>query len=173
MPSSPQILAIAAMDQARVIGFRNALPWRIPEDMQRFKELTVGQAVLMGRKTFDSLPAKFKPLPDRLNIVASRSATSVPGHPEVQVWHAACAELQKFKAGALDLGVAQLWVIGGSEIYGQTMPLWDELYLTLVHSKHQGDAFFPEFETQFRLDSEERHEGFSFQHYVHSSPARP
>ena len=160
---SKKVYAIVAMDQARVIGKDNAIPWRLPEDMRRFKELTSGHAVLMGRKTFESLPAKFKPLPNRTNLVVSSNPKFAMQYPEVKVWSSPERCLAAFRVGEIKADV--LWVIGGAQIYAATINDWDEVYLTLVEGQHQGDAFFPSFESGFNLVEEERLVGMTFFHY--------
>ena len=131
-----EIVIIAAVAKNRVIGKDNQLLWRIPEDMARFKALTAGHTVIMGRKTWESLPARFRPLPGRRNIVISRQADyAVPG-----------AELAGSLAGALTLASSAtcVFVIGGEQIYTQAMALADRLEITEVDRQPDGDAWFPE-----------------------------
>ncbi len=160
-----KVCAIAAMDLGRVIGQGNALPWKIPEDMKRFAQLTTGHTVLMGRKTYESIPEKFRPLPGRHNVVLSRQ----PGRSDlesVEYSQDAAGYIRAFLADET-LGRGEiLWVIGGGQIYRETIAFWDELFLTLVRSTHSGDAFFPEFESRMRLEGEEDRGEFSFQHFV-------
>jgi dihydrofolate reductase len=132
----PEIVIIAAVAKNRVIGKDNQLLWNIPEDMAHFRALTQGHTVLMGRKTWESLPPRFRPLPGRRNIVISRQTDySAPG-----------AEL----AHSLEAGIAlastdeRVFVIGGAEIYEQAMALADRLEITEVDSNPEGDAWFPE-----------------------------
>lgn len=150
-----KIFAIAAMDEGRVIGADNGIPWRLPEDIKRFAALTTGHAVLMGRKTYESLPPKFRPLPKRLNIVVSRSGF-IPAEQGVIVCASVNEVSTKIESGEIRLPSDILWVIGGAQIYGETLSILDELYLTVLHSKHAGDAFFPPFEEDFQLISDER-----------------
>jgi dihydrofolate reductase len=139
-----RISLIAALSRNRVIGLENRLPWRLPEDLKRFKELTMGHPVLMGRKTAESIG---KPLPGRLNLVVSRTGLS----------------LKEAIDRARESGTDELFVIGGEQIYRQTLPLADRLYLTLVDSEVEGDAFFPEWDAgAFRETAREKREGFSF-----------
>jgi len=159
------VIAIAAMDEGRVIGARNQIPWHIEEDMRRFAELTRGHSVLMGRRTYESLPARYRPLPDRKNIVASRSAGRGAFPAEVELCADAAGCVKSFKAGQLALPTGQLWVIGGARIYQVTQPWWDEVQLTLVHGSREGDAFFPLFEQDFTLLSDEDRSGYRFLHY--------
>ena len=130
--------AIAAMAENRVIGAAGRIPWHIPEDLQWLKECTLGQAVAMGRKTFESVG---RPLPGRLNVVISRTLKEVPG----------CVVLPSLEAlAAHDCG-RQVWILGGAEIYAAALDRVAELYLTVVKGHYAGDAFFPPFEDRFRL----------------------
>lgn len=161
--SAPLICAIVAMDERRVIGVRGDLPWRIPADMKRFVELTSGHTVIMGRKTYDSLPPKFRPLPNRRNLVATRTG-EISG--AVEIVRDIKALMAAVKQGRYQLQGETLWVIGGEQIYRETMEFWDEVYLTRVLGEHEGDAFFPEFEADYQLTDDEPQDGFSFQRYV-------
>ena len=131
-----EIVIIAAVAKNRVIGKDNTLIWNIPEDMAHFKALTSGQTVIMGRKTWESLPPRFRPLPGRRNIVISRQADyEAPG-----------AEL----AGSLELALQlaapaeTAFIIGGEQIYRQAMAIADRLEITEVELEPEGDAWFPE-----------------------------
>lgn len=131
--SKPQISLIAAVARNRAIGLDNKLLWRLPEDLKRFKALTLGYPILMGRKTFESLG---RPLPGRRNVVVSRNRECRFEGAEVfaslEAALAACA------------GAEKIFVIGGAEIYQQTLALADVLDLTEVDDAPVGDAFFPE-----------------------------
>lgn len=133
-PARPRIALIAAMDRHRVIGRNNELPWRLPNDLQRFKALTTGYTILMGRKTWESIG---RPLPRRRNLVLSRQQLTLPeGVQQVRTPE---------EALAATAGEPLLFVIGGGEVYQQFLPLADELFLTEVHTDVPGgDAFFPE-----------------------------
>ena len=159
------ISAIAAMDKRRVIGHQGRLPWHVPEDLKRFSNLTKGHAVLMGRKTFESLPEKFKPLPGRKNIVISSTIKSLPKMPEVAFYDTLAVFFGKLKSGELKLPSDKLWIIGGEQIYRSTIQLWQEVELTLVAGEHLGDAYFPQFEDKFDLASREDYTGFAFLKY--------
>ena len=128
-----ELTIIAAASTNNVIGFDNKLIWNIPKDLKRFKELTQGHSVIMGRKTFESLPC---PLPNRRNIVVTRNKDYSPEGIEVfsSIEDAidACRE---------DL---QPFIIGGGEIYSQTINFVDKIELTRVYKDYQGDAFFPD-----------------------------
>lgn len=128
---------IAAVARNRAIGMDNGLLWHLPEDMRHFRETTRGGTVIMGRKTWESLPAAFRPLPGRHNIVVSRNAA----------YRAEGATLAASLADALHAagaGEAEIFVIGGAELYRQALPLAGRLYLTEVDDAPVGDAFFPE-----------------------------
>ena len=134
-----KIKMILAMDENNTIGNDGDLPWKLKSDMKRFRELTTGDgfnAVVMGRKTWNSIPEKYRPLPDRLNIVMSRdSKLSLKG-----------AEVALYDGRAIEIGYSEgcedLWVIGGSEIYRLFLPKCDEIHLTRVHEKIEGDTIF-------------------------------
>lgn len=153
------ISAIVAMSDNRCIGHEGGLPWHIPEDLKRFKELTMGHAVLMGRNTYLSLPEKFRPLPGRLNIVASKSVEVPEGVERVPSAEEYC---QKFMDGLVDTPTDTLWVIGGGAVYRATMKFFDEIYLTRIHKDVEGDTFFPEFEERYQETSSEKGKDFSF-----------
>ena len=125
------------MTKDRVIGRNNSLPWNIPEDMQNFKQLTTGNTVIMGRKTFESIPENFRPLPNRHNIIISRNMDAQEG---IDV----CKNVPKALEKAKSYG-KEIFVIGGSSIYEQTLPLADKMYLSLVKKDYEGDTYFPNF----------------------------
>jgi len=135
---SVQLAIVAALASNRVIGKNGALPWHLPEDLKHFRELTSGHAVIMGRKTFESILAFLgKPLPNRRNIVITRSAQyASPG-----------CEVVNSLADAISIaGPQQAFVIGGAEIYAQALPLAEILHLTEIDKSCDGDAWFPEFD---------------------------
>lgn len=127
------------MTRDRVIGHQNSLPWRLPADMRRFRELTTGHPVLMGRKTFESLG---RPLPHRTNIVLT-SDRSYEGQGCVTA-HSLDQALT-IAAHYLTQEHAEIFVIGGENLYRQTLARADRLYLTQIEAQIQGDAWFPEF----------------------------
>jgi dihydrofolate reductase len=132
------ICLIAAISENNVLGMAGKLPWHLPADFAWFKSQTLGKPMIMGRKTFDSFGGK--PLPKRLHIVISR--TPQPNTDQV-IWvlsvEDAITEAKKHTAG-------EIMVIGGGEIYAQSLPLADRLYLTEIAARYEGDAFFPVFE---------------------------
>ncbi|MBE2220872.1 MAG: dihydrofolate reductase [Anaerolineae bacterium] len=129
------ISMIAAMDKNKVIGQNGRLPWRLPADMQRFVTLTMGKPVIMGRKTYESIPARFRPLSGRTNIIiTSKADYDAPGCLVVTSPEAALAA-----AGA----AAEVMIIGGSSIYQAFLFQAHRLYLTLIDAEFEGDAIFP------------------------------
>ena len=159
--------AIAAMSLNRVIGNGSKIPWHLPEDFKWFKQVTMGQVLVMGRKTFESIG---RPLPGRETIVLTRGAWS---HPDVTVVHdlnelmewstrsvrspgfsqsvGAQENPEPAKAGTPNEERRTVFIAGGAEIYRQALPLCGELLLTLVKREVAGDVFFPPFEEQFEL----------------------
>jgi dihydrofolate reductase len=133
--------AIAAMSLNRVIGNGNQLPWRLPEDFKWFKQMTTGQIIVMGRKTFESIG---RPLPNRTTIVLSRSRKEIPG---VQT----APDLATVSQSFADPDARQIFICGGAQVYEQALPMCTDLYLTLVNRVVEGDAFFPPFEECFEL----------------------
>jgi dihydrofolate reductase len=134
-PGRPRLTLIAAVARQRVIGRGNSLPWHLPEDLRHFRAVTTGHPVIMGRRTWESLPARFRPLPGRRNIVVTRQPA----------WRAEGAEVVASPDAALALlgSVPQAFVIGGAELYAAMLPLADELLLTEIDRDFDGDAFFP------------------------------
>jgi len=144
-----RLTLVAAVSHGGVIGRDGALPWRIPEDAKRFRELTTGHPVVMGRRTWDSLPDRFRPLPGRRNLVVTRS-------PD---WRADGAERAASLEEALQLAAdaAEVFVIGGAEIYAAALPLADELRMTEIDADVRGDTFFPPYDAAaFEETSRER-----------------
>jgi dihydrofolate reductase len=161
--SKHTIAAIVAMDEGRIIGKDGALPWHLPEDMAHFKALTSGHFVIMGRKTWESLPARFRPLPGRTNIVVSRTPAAL-GLPEGTLGASSIDEAIQI-AERSARAEQKLWFIGGAELYAAALPLCDELHLTLVDGHHEGDARFPVFEDRFEEISSKRGERCAFKVY--------
>ena len=127
------IKLIVAISTNRCIGKDNTLIWKLPSDLKRFKQITSGHTVVMGRKTFQSIG---KPLPNRRNIIITRDSGFI----------AEGCEVVNSIEEALLLSSEDCFIIGGSEIYKQTISIADKIYLTLVHGEFQGDSFFPEIE---------------------------
>ena len=134
-----KLALIAAYAQNRVVGIDNKLPWHLPEDLKYFKRCTSGKAIIMGRKTFESIG---RPLPNRTNIVISRNPEfNMDG---VKVVSTLDEAIELAKAVNEINGIDEIMVIGGATIYELTLPLADRLYLTHVHANVEGDAYFPE-----------------------------
>lgn len=147
------------MAKNRVIGNQGKIPWHLPEDLKRFKQITMGHAIIMGRKTFESIG---KPLPGRLNIVLSRTRefTTTDGkNIFTPVWENGATALD---AHSLDDAIRkagdqnEVFVIGGAEIYRLALPLADKIYMTLIDQEFEGDTFFPEVDLpiKFRIIEE-------------------
>jgi dihydrofolate reductase len=128
------IAIVVAHSRNRVIGRQGDLPWHLPSDLKRFKELTTGGTVVMGRKTWESIPERFRPLPDRRNVVISRNGCSAP---EV------CRSVEEALVG-------DCFVIGGGEVYAQALPLADRVYATEVSAEVDGDVTFPPLGPEWR-----------------------
>tara|TARA_B100001996_G_scaffold321956_1_gene266631 strand:+ start:40 stop:534 length:495 start_codon:yes stop_codon:yes gene_type:complete len=142
-----ELTIIAAVSINNVIGNKNKLIWDLPNDLKRFKELTTGHSVIMGRKTFDSLP---NPLPNRDNIIITRNTDY--SNPDIKV----CSSIED--AINLTKTDSQPFIIGGGEIYSQTINLVDKIELTRVYKEFDGDAYFPEIPLDnFELINEERY----------------
>ncbi|WP_312846770.1 dihydrofolate reductase [Stappia sediminis] len=137
----PEIVLIAAVADNDVIGAGNDMPWRLPSDLRRFKRLTVGRPVIMGRKTFQSIG---KPLPDRPNIVVTRDASFDAKGADVVATVEAAIELARRLAR--DGGADSVIVMGGGEIYRATIALADRLEITRVHAMPEGDTHFPDID---------------------------
>lgn len=133
--TTPRINMILARTANGVIGNNNAVPWHLPEDMAHFKRLTLGCPVIMGRKTWDSLPPKFRPLPGRTNVVITRQLG----------WKESGAEPAASLTEALKLceRAEEVWVIGGAQIYTQAEPLAHRMEVTEIAQDFDGDAFAP------------------------------
>jgi dihydrofolate reductase len=150
-----------------VIGNAGALPWHLPEDLAHFKRTTQGQPVIMGRKTWDSLPPRFRPLPRRLNIVVTRQAA----------WQADGALRASSLRDAIDAcpADADAWVIGGAEIYAQALPLAHTAVVTEIDAAFDGDAYAPALGPQWKEVARERHisaQGLPFSFVTNHNTAR-
>ncbi len=158
-----KINMIFARSANGVIGKNNAMPWHLPEDLAHFKKLTLGSPVIMGRKTWDSLPAKFRPLPGRTNVVITRQAD----------WQAEGAKTAGSLQDALTLCQTSnvIWIIGGAQIYAQAEPLASRIEVTHIDKDFEGDAFAPKLGPQWTPSHHEDHVSstglkFSFITYV-------
>lgn len=147
--TSPRINLIYARAANGVIGKDGAMPWHLPEDLAHFKRLTQGCPVLMGRKTWDSLPPKFRPLPGRTNIVITRQSD----------WQAEGAQRAASLKEALQLAGAapEVWIIGGAQIYAQAEPLAGRAEVTEIAQDFDGDAYAPVLGPQWMQAAREDH----------------
>lgn len=149
-----RISAIAAIGKStRALGKDGRLLWDIPEDMRHFKELTSGHPVIMGRRTWESIPDAFRPLPNRTNIVVTRSSADFEGATMTHTIEEALAAAKEAPRNE------EIFIIGGGEIFALTLPFTDRLYLTLVDDDAEGDAFFPEYDDFTKVIEEEAREG--------------
>ncbi|MBI2749511.1 MAG: dihydrofolate reductase [Burkholderiales bacterium] len=165
-----QLHLIFAKARNGVIGKDNALPWHLPEDMAHFKRVTMGCPVIMGRKTWDSIPARFRPLPGRVNVVVSRQ----PG------WNETGAKPSSSLREALSFceQFPDVWVIGGAELYAQALPCANTAVVTEIDADFDGDAFAPQFGPAWLETARETHTSvnglrFSFVTYRNPQPQPP
>jgi len=146
----PALTLVAAMTDNGVIGRRGEIPWQLPAELQLFRQLTMGGTLIMGRKTFTSLPA---PLPGRINLVVSRHLQSAPGRT-------VCSSLQT----ALQLAAAlprAVFIVGGAQLYRQALPRCGKMVLSWIEGQPQGDTFFPAIEwSEWKIEREESYSGF-------------
>jgi dihydrofolate reductase len=163
--SASPLSLIAAMARNRVIGDHGRLPWDEPEDLQHFKRLSTGHAVIMGRLTAASL--RFKPLRGRRNLVISRNpALDLPGFEVFSDLGTAIAEARRTDVEPM--------IIGGAEIYRLALPLVTTMYLTEIQRECAGDALFPEFAAEDWRESERRESGaLVFRTLVRTTPTIP
>ncbi|PIR04429.1 MAG: diacylglycerol kinase [Candidatus Magasanikbacteria bacterium CG11_big_fil_rev_8_21_14_0_20_39_34] len=153
------ITLIAAVSENFCIGKNGELPWNIPEDLKHFKRLTEGHVVIMGRKTWESIPEKFRPLPKRKNVVITRQ-TNYPVPEGVEVF-------SNLEEALLAFSQQSVFIIGGEQIYSATIEKADQLEITHIQKTiPDGDAFFPAIDSNLWENvSEETHENFSFVTY--------
>ncbi|MBK9440463.1 MAG: dihydrofolate reductase [Comamonadaceae bacterium] len=161
-----QLKLIFARARNGVIGRHNTLPWHLPEDLAHFKRTTLGCPVIMGRKTWESLPPRFRPLPGRLNVVVTRQRD----------WQADGAQVAHSleDACAMCSPDSTAWVMGGADIYAQALPLASEAVVTEIDADYAGDAFAPQFGSDWREVSRNNllssnGLAFSFVTYRHSA----
>jgi dihydrofolate reductase len=161
----PEIVLIAALAKSnRVIGIGKRLPWHLPEDLKRFKRLTTGYPLLMGRKTFESLLEQFGgPLPNRRHIVLSRRPERI-SHPVAETFASLDSALEALR------GEERVFIGGGEAVYAATIDRAHRLELTIVEGAYEGDAFFPPYDhligVRYRLANREIFPGFRFETYL-------
>lgn len=152
------LITIAAMTPDRVIGKDNTLPRNIPDDLKRFKELTTGHTVVMGRKTYESLPERFRPLPNRDNIVITSQLNSIYNNDNIIIFHS----IDEFTTRYEDKREKTIYIIGGSQIYNSFLSLCDELYISEIKQRYEWDTFFPDFKDKFQESSRTAYENYDF-----------
>lgn len=150
MPTTRISLIAALGARTRSLGKGGALLWSLPGDMKRFKALTTGHPVVMGRKTWESLPERFRPLPGRTNFVVTRDESyEAPGATVAYSLESALAQAKAVPDND------EVFVIGGGQIYAEALPYAERLYLTLVEDDAPGDTFFPEYPEFTKVIEEE------------------
>lgn len=169
-----KIALIVAIDEERGIGKNNDLMWHLPRDMQFFKETTREHIVVMGRKNYDSIPEKFRPLPNRLNVVLTRNESFRA--PDCLIFHSLDDCFDYFGE---KLEKRTIFIIGGGEIYRMALRtnLIQEMYITYVHKTYDAETFFPEINAEewhekelFHQEKDEMHEAsFTVMHYLHKT----
>ena len=178
-----KISIIAAIGENKELGKGGKLLWHISEDMKRFKKLTEGHVVIMGRKTFESLPKKFKPLPNRINIIITRNkkfTENISINQLIETYVAYSIEsalslakkkIKKDKKSlttdySLPTTSGEVFIIGGGQIYQQAIKYADKLYLTLVKGKFEADTFFPDYlefkKVIYKKDSSDKNYQYTF-----------
>jgi dihydrofolate reductase len=167
MMRDPKIVIVVALGKNRELGRDEKLLWHIPDDLKRFKALTLGHPVIMGRKTFESIVQQLgKPLPGRTNIVVTRDpgytrGLEEKGYTEVQVAHS----LDEAISMAKMQNPKEIHIGGGAQLYTQALPIVDRLRLTLIDDTTEADTFFPEYQGQFPIETfreEHDHNGLKY-----------
>jgi dihydrofolate reductase len=168
-----QLNLIYARARNGVIGKQGTLPWHLPEDLAHFKRTTLGCPVIMGRKTWDSIPIKFRPLPGRTNVVISRRLDwhengALPANNMLEA-----LSICEHMSIILDPSPDQVWVIGGAQIYTEALPLAKRIVVTEIDADFEGDAFAPQLGTEWQEMARESHISktglaFSFVTYIRS-----
>ncbi|MBR9689728.1 MAG: dihydrofolate reductase [Candidatus Altiarchaeota archaeon] len=164
-----EIVIIAAVSEDGYIGGDGKIPWKLPKDLTRFKKLTIGHPVIMGRKTYESLPESVRPLPNRLSYVLSRNDEYDPLNGEVVVAQSldhAIGLVQQKHPHLEGINYDVVYIIGGEEVYKEGIEIADKLEMTHVHRKTGGDKRFPEIDLRIWKDVETHDlDGFSFTTY--------
>lgn len=161
-----KVIIIAAVAANNAIGKDNKLLWRIPADMKFFKDKTFDHCVVSGRKNYESIPEKFRPLPGRVNIIVSRNVDYV--QDGALTVHSIQAGIDEAKL----MNESECFIIGGAEIYAQSMDLADEMFITHIEDSYVGDAFFPEIDnskwnrTSIYAETDKLKNNFEIYHYT-------
>ncbi|MFC2085926.1 dihydrofolate reductase [Bacteroidota bacterium] len=162
--NGPELVIIAAVaEKDRLIGRGTHLPWHIPEDLRRFKRLTLGHPLLMGRKTFESIIVQFgQPLPNRRHIVLTRNPDKIK-HPAAECFLSVADAMEALQQETL------VYIGGGAAVYETFLEYADRLELTIVEGDYEGDTYFPPWKhlvgSIFALENQENHPGFRFESY--------
>ncbi len=152
---------IVATSENNVIGRGNDIPWYIPKDLEHFKKLTTGNTVIMGRKTYESLPKEYRPLPNRFNIVITRDKSyQAKGCLVVNNLEEALRKSDNNR---------EIFIIGGGQIYREGLKFAERIYLTKIHKNIEGDTYFPKLNKFWKLVDEEEKSGFSFLTYIYDN----
>lgn len=152
------VSVIVAKTKNNIIGNKGRIPWHIPNDLKRFKELTTDNVVIMGRKTFESLPEDYKPLPNRINIILSKDKSYKPK---------CCMVFDNLKKALRKAGSEKrIFIIGGGEIYKESLKYADKIYVTEVDGEFEGDSYFPVLNRTWKEVRREEKEGYRFIDYV-------
>lgn len=159
---STMINIIVAHDRNRVIGYKNSIPWHLSDDLRLFKQRTTGNIVIMGRNTWESLPKK--PLPDRINIVVSKTLKDercivLPSLNEAIQY---CDSIHKNKA---------IYIIGGAMLYKEALQYADRVIVSLVEGQYRGDTFFPVLDNSWKMVNETPYQGFVVKEYLYTDRA--
>tara|TARA_R110001592_G_scaffold104103_5_gene293060 strand:- start:15296 stop:15763 length:468 start_codon:yes stop_codon:yes gene_type:complete len=152
------ISIIAAKSKNNVIGSNGSIPWNIPKDLKYFKELTEGNTVIMGRKTYESLPKDKKPLPNRINIVITR---------DINFTANGCMVVGSLEEAILKIDNRKnTFIIGGGEIYKQAINFVDKIYITEINDEYEGDTYFPKISDKWDLVGVEKNDECNFMTYT-------
>lgn len=164
MSGRPTIVLVAAMARGNVIGADGGMPWHLPDDLRRFKELTLGHPMVMGRRTFDSIG---RPLPGRTSIVITRDPDWARQGVLTATSLAAAVEIAASRSD-------EVMVIGGGQIYAAALPLAERLEITHIDRTVDGDTWFPPIPAaEWTVTAEERHDGYRFTTYRRATEASP
>tara|TARA_R110001606_G_scaffold64179_5_gene149091 strand:- start:618 stop:1085 length:468 start_codon:yes stop_codon:yes gene_type:complete len=152
------ISIIVAKSKNNVIGSNGSIPWNIPKDLKYFKELTEGNTVIMGRKTYESLPKDKKPLPNRINIVITR---------DINFTANGCMVVGSLEEAILKIDNRKnTFIIGGGEIYKQAINFVDKIYITEINDEYEGDTYFPKISDKWDLVGVEKNDECNFMTYT-------
>lgn len=154
------ITLIVAKSENNIIGDKGRIPWYIPKDLKRFKELTTNNVVIMGRKTFESLPEEYRPLPNRINIILSKDKSFKTN---------CCMVFNDLKKAIRKAGSdKEIFIIGGGEIYKESLKYADKIYMTEVDGEFEGDTYFPKLNRHWEEVNREEKEGYRFIDYMYN-----